>query len=81
MTRHAIAAVLGLAAAPALAHPGHLAEVSGHSHWLAAGAMLAAAALAAWLAKSRGRAAEAEDEAEDSQADAQPEASGADQRA
>ena len=34
----------------AQAHPGHLAEVAGHGHWLAAGALAAAAALAALMA-------------------------------
>ncbi|WP_317055801.1 MULTISPECIES: DUF6732 family protein [Roseovarius] len=37
----------------ALAHPGHLAEVAGHGHWLSAGALAAAAALGLWAAKGR----------------------------
>lgn len=32
--------------APALAHPGHVAEQAGHSHWLAVGLVLAAAGVA-----------------------------------
>ncbi len=32
------------------AHPGHLAEVAGHGHWLGAAALGAAIALGAWAA-------------------------------
>jgi len=35
------------AAAPALAHPGHVAEQAGHAHWLALAALAAAVAIAA----------------------------------
>ena len=53
-----------VSATPALAHVGHLGEVAGHGHWIAAGA-LGAAALAAWLAaKGKGKKAEAEPEPE-----------------
>lgn len=34
----------------ASAHPGHLIEVAGHSHWLGAAALGAAIALGAWAA-------------------------------
>jgi hypothetical protein len=34
-------------AAPALAHPGHVAGSGGHSHWLALAALAAAVAIAA----------------------------------
>lgn len=34
----------------AVAHPGHLAEVAGHGHWLGAAALGAAIALGAWQA-------------------------------
>lgn len=34
----------------AFAHPGHLAEVAGHGHWLGAAALGAAIALGAWAA-------------------------------
>ncbi len=44
------------AASPAFAHAGHLGELAGHSHVLGAAAALGAAALAAWLAKTRGSA-------------------------
>lgn len=33
-------------AAPAVAHPGHLAEQAGHSHWLAPAAIIAAIVVA-----------------------------------
>ena len=51
-----------LAPASAQAHLGHLGELSGHDHWIAAG--LAAAAAFAWLAITRPREeSEAADEA------------------
>lgn len=59
-----IFAVLG---GPALAHPGHLAEVAGHGHWLGAAALGAAIAIGLW-AGLKGRKSDAEDavdEAED----------------
>ncbi len=50
----------------AQAHPGHFAEVAGHGHWLAAGALAAAAALALLLAKGRkAKQEEAKPEAEE----------------
>ncbi|MEM9999306.1 MAG: DUF6732 family protein [Pseudomonadota bacterium] len=36
------AAIISLTAAPALAHPGHLAEAGGHNHWLTVGAAVLA---------------------------------------
>lgn len=51
----------------ALAHPGHLAEVAGHGHWLGAAAIGAAIALGLW-SRARGRKdadAETADEAEE----------------
>lgn len=44
----------------ALAHPGHLAEVAGHGHWLGAAAIGAAIALGAWAAL-KGKKKDAED--------------------
>jgi hypothetical protein len=42
--------------APALAHPGHLAEQSGHSHWVAlAATLLAAAIVVVGVARAIGR--------------------------
>ncbi|MBS9715445.1 DUF6732 family protein [Pseudohalocynthiibacter aestuariivivens] len=59
-----------LPAAPALAHPGHMAEALGHDHWLGAAAIGLAIALGLW-AKLKGKDQtktkdneEAEDEAE-----------------
>ncbi|GGB48274.1 hypothetical protein GCM10011316_20540 [Roseibium aquae] len=37
----------------ALAHPGHLGELAGHSHWLGAAALFGAAAVAGVLAMKR----------------------------
>lgn len=39
-------------ASTANAHIGHLGELAGHGHWLAAGALGAAIALAGWAALS-----------------------------
>ena len=39
---------LSLFAAPAAAHPGHLAELAGHNHWVAGAAIGAAIALGLW---------------------------------
>ncbi|MGR3321876.1 MAG: DUF6732 family protein [Pseudooceanicola sp.] len=65
MTRTAritTALALILAPAAATAHPGHLAEVAGHGHWLGAAAIGAAIAIGLW-AGLRGRKDEqAEDE-------------------
>ncbi|MGB1264390.1 MAG: DUF6732 family protein [Nereida ignava] len=44
----AILSVLPLFVAPANAHVGHWADVAGHDHWVAAGALGAAAAAALW---------------------------------
>ena len=37
-----------LAAGPALAHPGHVAETSGHDHLIALGALAIGVAIALW---------------------------------
>lgn len=63
---------------PAFAHPGHLGEVAGHGHWLALGALLAAAALAALLAKMKANTNEDEDaEGEDAEEEQDAEPAGA----
>ena len=49
---------------PVFAHPGHLAEVAGHGHWLGAAALGAAIAIGLW-AGLKGRKSDAEDVAED----------------
>ena len=43
-----------LLAGPAFAHPGHLADVAGHNHWVA-GAAIGAAVLAGILGALKGR--------------------------
>lgn len=53
---------LVLSATPAAAHFGHLGEVAGHAHWVALGAVVAAAGFAAAVA--RGRRPEKDAEAE-----------------
>ncbi len=56
-----------LLAAPALAHPGHLAGLAGHDHWVAGAAIGAAIAVGLWGAlKGRGRKSEDETPAEES---------------
>jgi len=64
--------ILALLAAPAFAHPTHIIEVAGHSHWIGLAAIAAAAAAALWQAK-KGRDEEAsqEDETEE-ETDAEP---------
>ena len=56
--------LLFLAASPAAAHPGHLAEVAGHGHWIGAAAIGLAAAIALWGAL-KGEKAEPESKPED----------------
>lgn len=58
------AVLLVLFANAASAHPGHLAEVAGHGHWLGAAAIGAAIALGAWAAL-KGKKQQDENSAED----------------
>lgn len=59
-------------AAPALAHPGHIAEAAGHNHWLAGVLIGGAIATAIWGAikgkKQEPEAADPEHEAEPQEA-------------
>lgn len=65
-----------LAASPVAAHPGHLAGLSGHDHWVAGAAIGLAIALGLWGAlKGRGRD-EPEEEPE-AEPDRRPEEAGA----
>lgn len=60
-----------LAAGSAQAHPGHLAEVAGHGHWLGAAAIGAAIAIGLWAGlkgRKTGESAETEAEADDTDA-------------
>lgn len=52
--------VLVLSATSAAADPGHLAEVAGHSHWIAVAALGAAAAVAIAIAGRKRGSEEAE---------------------
>lgn len=56
--KHAILMLALVAASGAQAHPGHLAEVAGHGHWLGAAALGAAIAIGLW-AGLKGRKQEA----------------------
>ena len=59
-----------LAATAAQAHPGHMAEVADHGHWLGAAALGAAIAIGLWAGlRARKDAASSRDEAEDETAD------------
>ena len=58
-----------LSGTAAHAHPGHLAEVAGHGHWLGAAGLGAAIAIGLWSGlrarKERAQAQETEEEAAD----------------
>ncbi|WP_137702463.1 DUF6732 family protein [Marimonas lutisalis] len=63
-----------LLASAAQAHPGHLAEVAGHGHWLGAAAIGAAIAIGLWKAaqdKKASREEAPEDEGEEAEGDLQ----------
>ena len=60
-----------LMASAAQAHPGHLADVAGHGHWLGAAAIGAAIAIGLWQA---GKGRKNRDAAEDNDEAAEPEA-------
>lgn len=64
------AIILALLPTPAMAHWGHLGEAAAHSHWIAAGALLAAAAIAAALAKGKTDSTAEGDDAEAQEAEA-----------
>lgn len=70
MRRHVILTLPAiLAASGAAAHPGHVAEVAGHGHWVAAGAIGLAVAIGLW-AKLRDRKSGAEDSEAEAEAEA-----------
>ena len=62
------------AAGAAHAHPGHLAEVAGHGHWLGAAAVGAAIAIGLWAALKdrKPKATSEEEEPEVEGEDAEP---------
>jgi hypothetical protein len=53
-----------VAASPAVAHPGHIADVAGHAHWIGLGAVIGAAILAGLLGAKGRKDDEATDENE-----------------
>lgn len=53
-----------MAATPAFAHFGHIADVAAHSHWVAVGAAAAAGVIIAVLGKSRDDKGESADQAD-----------------
>ncbi len=53
-------------ASVAAAHPGHIAEVAGHAHWIGLAAAGAAAVIAGWLSGKL-----SEDEAEEEETEEQ----------
>ncbi|SMY06501.1 DUF6732 family protein [Flavimaricola marinus] len=56
------------ASGPAAAHPGHLAGLAGHDHWVAGAAIGAAILIGLWGAiKGKRKDEDVEDEAEDEQ--------------
>ncbi|MFK7938432.1 MAG: DUF6732 family protein [Roseovarius sp.] len=71
MRRLLILPTLLLMAGAAQAHPGHLAEVAGHGHWLGAAAIGAAIAIGLWAAAKGRKDADAKTEADDADPDAE----------
>lgn len=63
-----------LITSPAFAHAGHLGELAGHAHWLGLGAAVAAGALAAILAKQKGKRSEDKEESATEESAAEGEA-------
>lgn len=64
--KRAILLTVSLTGSAAEAHPGHLAEVAGHGHWLGAAAIGAAIAIGLWSAlRGRKDRAEQDEAAED----------------
>ena len=53
--------ILSVFAGPAAAHPGHIADLAGHDHWVAGAAIGAAIGSAIW-GHLKGKKAESKDE-------------------
>jgi hydrogenase/urease accessory protein HupE len=68
MTRLLILFTALMSATSAVAHPGHLAEVAGHGHWLGAAAIGAAIAIGLWAAAKGRKHEDVEAEADDAEA-------------
>lgn len=58
-----------LSSLPALAHAGHVGELAGHAHWLGLGAMIAAGAIAAAIAKKRAAEKKSDEKTEEGSLD------------
>ncbi|MEM6934292.1 MAG: DUF6732 family protein [Pseudomonadota bacterium] len=67
--RICFAAMMIVASSPAIAHPGHFAELAGHSHWIVLGALAAAGFLAAVLTGKKAKDANAADENSEDEAE------------
>ena len=67
-----IAVLFAVIAAPGIAHAhaGHVAEVAGHAHWIALGAIAAAAAIASALAATKEGRKDQESDSPDAEEDA-----------
>lgn len=65
--RHLTLSLIALAGSslPALAHPGHLAGLAGHDHWVAGAAIGAAVAVGVWAALKGRRKPQAEQDQAD----------------
>ncbi|HCP82253.1 MAG TPA: hypothetical protein DIT67_11950 [Octadecabacter sp.] len=61
-----------LAASPAYAHIGHLADVGGHGHWIALGGIAIAGAIALLGGRKKADETQLEDDAEDHDAEEAP---------
>ena len=57
--------LITLAASPAFAHIGHLADVGGHDHWIALGGIAIAGAIALLGGRKKADETQVEDDAED----------------
>ena len=60
-----LALLITLAASPAFAHIGHLADIGGHGHWIALGGIAIAAGIALLGGRKKKDADQVEDESED----------------
>jgi hypothetical protein len=67
-----ISLMVAALAGPAAAHPGHLADLAGHDHWVAGAAIGVAIALGLWGAL-KGKGADKDDAEEADAADADAE--------
>ena len=69
--KFAILITASIGASAANAHPGHLAEVAGHGHWLGAAAIGAAIAIGLWGALKGGKPKASDEDPEAQEEDAE----------